>query len=263
MRFGGVFLNDCSVSGEDDTQQLEPIIGTAESRKFEPLATVAVVGLQLSAAIGVLVLGLVLSFMWPYNDVYKCDPYFIVMYVHATFWCLSLVVHHHVKKKHHLIRVSGYHKFYKKIYNLSVIPFYIVSLWNTALLVVDTLLQHVYSDYKQRCSSTNTLTPVNLLCVIIAVETSLLALFISLYILKVHRFNRKKPSPDVLRDEWISGLIQDSHGSGEIGYRERGSHMQDLLEKQADLISSLSEHNARLSHKIMLLSSQLSQEHLN
>nr|CAD7204880.1 unnamed protein product [Timema douglasi] len=134
---------------------------------------------------------------------------------------------------------------------------------NTALLVLDTLLQHVYSDYKQRCSSTNTLTPVNLLCVIIAVETSLLALFISLYIVKVHRFNRKKPSPDVLRDEWISGLIQDSHGSGEIGYRERGSHMQDLLEKQADLISSLSEHNAQLSHKIMFLSSQLSQQHLN
>ncbi|CAG2066272.1 unnamed protein product, partial [Timema podura] len=80
---------------------------------------------------------------------------------------------------------------------------------------------------------------------------------------KVHRFNRKKPSPDVFRDEWFSGLIQDSHGSGEIGYRERGSHVQDLLERQADLISSLNEHNARLSHKIMLLSSQLGQEDLN
>ncbi|CAG2058668.1 unnamed protein product, partial [Timema podura] len=42
------------------------------------------------AAIGLLVLGLVLSFMWPYNDVNKCDPYFIVMYVHAAFWVLSL-----------------------------------------------------------------------------------------------------------------------------------------------------------------------------
>ncbi|CAG2058669.1 unnamed protein product [Timema podura] len=58
LRNGGVFLNDSSLSGEDDTQQLEPIIGTAERRKFDPLATVAVVTLQLSAAVNIRLISL-------------------------------------------------------------------------------------------------------------------------------------------------------------------------------------------------------------
>lgn len=39
--------------------------------------------------------------------------------------------------------------------------------------------------------------------------------------------------------------------------RERGDHIYDLLEKQADLIRYLKDRNAKLSHKIMLLSSQI------
>jgi hypothetical protein len=39
--------------------------------------------------------------------------------------------------------------------------------------------------------------------------------------------------------------------------RERGDHIHDLLEKQADLIRYLKDRNAKLSHKIMLLSTQI------
>jgi len=43
---------------------------------------------------------------------------------------------------------------------------------------------------------------------------------------------------------------------GEVGYHERGTNMEELLEKQADLIRYLRDHNVNLSHRIMLLASQ-------
>jgi hypothetical protein len=43
--------------------------------------------------------------------------------------------------------------------------------------------------------------------------------------------------------------------------RERGDQIHDLLEKQADLIRYLKDRNTKLSHKIMLLSSQIQGEH--
>jgi len=42
--------------------------------------------------------------------------------------------------------------------------------------------------------------------------------------------------------------------------RDHGDNISDLLEKQADLIRYLKDRTARLSHKIMQLSSQMQGE---
>lgn len=74
---------------------------------------------------------------------------------------------------------------------------------------------------------------------------------------RVMRFNRLRPPTDVAREEWLSSFTRDSYaGSGEIGYHPRGSNLEELLEKQADLIRYLRDHNVQLSHRIMLLVSQ-------
>ena len=74
---------------------------------------------------------------------------------------------------------------------------------------------------------------------------------------RVRTFNKLKPQPDVTREEWLSPFTQDSYASGgEVGYRQRGSNLAELLEKQADLIRYLRDHNVKLSHQMMLLASQ-------
>jgi len=74
---------------------------------------------------------------------------------------------------------------------------------------------------------------------------------------KVVRFNRLRPPPDVTRDEWLSPFTQDSYaGIGEVGYHQRGTNLEELLEKQADLIRYLRDHNVKLSYRIMLLASE-------
>lgn len=260
---GGVFFNDNSLSisagGDDDLQLLQPVLGTDVAQKFKPLTTVAVITLELFLSVAMLVAAVVLGVVWP-QDMDRCAPYFVTLYIHAAFWCVSLIVDNHVKQKHHQIRVNGYLEFYQQIHGHGQIPFYIVCLWNAVLLVLNTVFHHLYNDFRQQCSVSGFSKPVNYLSIFIAVETAVLACVIITYVCKVIQFNRSTPPPDVQREEWMTSFIQDSYSGGEVGYRDSGDHISDLLEKQADLIRYLKDRNARLSHKIMLLSRQMQGE---
>lgn len=58
-----------------------------------------------------------------------------------------------------------------------------------------------------------------------------------------------------MREDWLTSFAQDSYtGSGEVGYRG-APKVVELLEKQADLIRYLREHNTQMSHQMMLLAS--------
>lgn len=260
---GGVFFNDASLSvsagGDDDSQLLQPVLGTDMANKFTPLNTVVAVTVELFLCVIMLATAIALAVVWPEN-MERCAPYFITLYSHAAFWCISLIVDNHIKHKHHALRVNGYLEFYQHTHQHSRIPFYIVSLWNAVLLAFSTAMHHLYKDFRQQCNISGFLKPVNYLCVFIAVETTILAYVIVMYICKVIQFNRSKPPPDVQREEWMMSFIQDSYSGGEVGYRERGDQIHDLLEKQADLIRYLKDRNTKLSHKIMLLNRQI-QEH--
>lgn len=77
------------------------------------------------------------------------------------------------------------------------------------------------------------------------------------FIEQVLRFNRLRPPADVAREEWLSSFTQDTYaGSNEVGYHHRESNLEELLEKQADLIRYLRDHNVKLSHRMMLLAAQ-------
>lgn len=259
---GGVFFDSSlsvSAGGDDESQQLQPVLGTDVSQKFEPLETVAVITAELFLSVAVVVAVIMLAVVWP-QEMDRCAPYFITLYIHAAFWCVSLIVHNHMRQKHHGIRVNGYLEFYQQINVHGQIPFYIVSLWNAVLLVLNTLFHHLYDDFRQQCSVGGFSKPIYSLSIFIAVEAAILACVIIPYVRKTIQFNRSKPPPDIQREEWMISFIQDSYSGGEVGYRDRGDNISDLLEKQADLIRYLKDRNARLGHKIMVLSSQMQAE---
>lgn len=71
------------------------------------------------------------------------------------------------------------------------------------------------------------------------------------------RFNRVHPPPDVTREEWLSSFTQETYsGSSEVGLHYKRSNLEELLEKQADLIRYLRDHNVKLSHRMMLLAAR-------
>ncbi|XP_049791138.1 transmembrane protein 192 [Schistocerca nitens] len=257
---GGIFFNDNSVS-EDDAQLLQPAAGSNRRDNFAPLNTILLSAFHLSVAVGVFLVSVVLSAV---NDASnrQCLSYFIVLYLHALFWCISWILHHLLKKKHDSLKIYGYLDFYKETEDQFRLPHHVVSAWSVLLLVVDSLLHQLYPDMAAHCESGGLVRPIVYLVVLLSLETIVLVICIGSYIRKVYKFNKKCPLPDAQRDEWL--LQRETEGqrsASEVGYRIHSDHLQDLLERQADVITHLREHNARLSRKVMALSSRANTSH--
>ncbi|XP_077135572.1 transmembrane protein 192 isoform X6 [Ranitomeya variabilis] len=73
---------------------------------------------------------------------------------------------------------------------------------------------------------------------------------VTLSTVKIHRFNRSMPRPDIIEEEHIHSYKR--HILPGIGFRERSS-LEDVIEKQGDTIEYLKQHNAALSQKILSL----------
>ncbi|XP_064193562.1 transmembrane protein 192 isoform X3 [Anguilla rostrata] len=77
---------------------------------------------------------------------------------------------------------------------------------------------------------------------------------------RVQNFNRERPEPDVSQEERSHGYPGNAHPlCTETGFRD-GSNLEDVVEKQADLIEYLQQHNTLLSKRILSLTSQQMRE---
>ncbi|XP_049994596.1 transmembrane protein 192 isoform X3 [Alexandromys fortis] len=70
---------------------------------------------------------------------------------------------------------------------------------------------------------------------------------------KISRFNRAKPQPDVLEEERM--YAHPSNIASETGFRTISS-LEEIVEKQGDIIIYLKRHNALLSKRLLDLASQ-------
>lgn len=250
---GATFFGD-SV-GTDDREHLQPHL---ESYKiFKPLTTTPLISLHLLATLTLEITAIVLASLHP-DEQSKCRSYFVLLYIHVSLWFLTLFIDCFVKKKHHELRLNGYLEFYKKTYTHHRLPLYIVSLWNCVILLLQTLMQHFYADdFAEQCVRKDLFTPLNYICAIITLEVCVLFGISTSYIVKVRKFNKQRSLPDVQKEEWAACSTNEGFTEGEIGYRQQGDRTRDFIEKQADLIRYLKEHNNRLSEKIMILNAQM------
>ncbi|XP_067896144.1 transmembrane protein 192 isoform X2 [Heterodontus francisci] len=72
---------------------------------------------------------------------------------------------------------------------------------------------------------------------------------------KIIKFNRNKPCPDIQEEERRHRYPNVTNVLSETGFRD-GSNLENLVEKQADLIDYLKMHNVQLSKRLLTLISQ-------
>ncbi|KAM3671906.1 transmembrane protein 192 isoform X2 [Ammospiza caudacuta] len=70
---------------------------------------------------------------------------------------------------------------------------------------------------------------------------------------KISNFNRAKPRPDIIEEEKM--YAYPSQITSEVGFRENSS-LEEIVEKQGDVIEYLQRHNALLSKRLLALTSQ-------
>ncbi|RZC04995.1 transmembrane protein 192 [Asbolus verrucosus] len=247
---GATFFSESGNMG--DSEYLQPILESYGT--FRPLNTAPIFSIHLISTLVLEIAAIVFAVQHP-DEKNKCREYFIIIYAHAGLWFLTLILDQVARKKHYNLRILGYLEFYQKTQVHYRLPLYIVSLWNAIMMLIQALMQQYYPDnFAEKCIKGGTMSPIGYLCAFITFEFCLIAGININYIVKVWRFNKQKAPPDVQKEEWNACISPEAT---EIGSPMTGEKLYDFLQKQADLIRFLREHNAKLGEKLMVLSAQM------
>lgn len=249
---GATFFSE-STNMDDD--YLQPILESYG--RFKPLRTIPSFSFHLLGALAIEIAAIVIAIKHP-DEKTKCTEYFILIYAHVAFWFFTLILDQIVRLKHYALRMNGYLDFYKKTQVHHRLPLYIVSLWNAGILLLQALMQHYYEDgFAEKCIKAGVLSPVSYFLALMTVEICVIFGVNIDYIVKVRRFNKQQSPPDVQKEEWNACSNENSFVQNEVGVRQMGDKAFDFIEKQADMIRHLKDHNARLGEKLMVLNAQL------
>lgn len=160
----------------------------------------------------------------------------------ALLWGLVMVVAWQQSYAHRKSRINGYLSFYRSSQMIRRVPIYVLSLGNTIFLA---LLAVVRDSPHSRTAAQAVYT----------VEVALCIPATLVYLAQLRRFNRKRDLPDVHRDLLARASRTDNQmeSSDQFGDHE----LDDVLEKQADIIRFMKQHNDSLSRRIRHLTDQL------
>ncbi|CAK9822826.1 Transmembrane protein 192 [Anthophora retusa] len=250
---GAAFFD--STLNMDEEESFQPVLTSLEEDEhLKKLDTIPIVSVSLLFSVSLEIIGILFLSVWP-EEKNKCDTYFIYLYIHCVYWLIIMLVDYLVKRKHFQLRIHGYFSFYHSTYQQIRIPFFVVSLWTVCYLLLAVILHHTHKvDYEQYCRASEWLTPLNYIVLLTTFELGIIIPAYVYYIREVSKFNRLWVPPDVAREDWLSSFNQDTYsGSNEVGYHNTGSNLEELLEKQADLIQYLKVSNIKLSKIIMVM----------
>jgi len=140
------------------------------------------------------------------KDLCPVQPFSLLIYCHAAYWLLHLIIDPYLKRQHKSNRMQGYLLFYLDTKNIRRAPFYAVSVGNFLLLVVDVILNDYCHAYPGSCAPGSRFNKVDWLRGLITVESMAIMSLFGFYIRKVMLFNKMKAKPDVMRPEIMHGL---------------------------------------------------------
>lgn len=225
-----------------------PVLSTEDNTRVKKLKTVPYFSLHLLVSTIISGVGIALAIIWP--EYKRCEAYFIMLYLRAGFYVLTLLFDCIVKHYHTKLRLDGYHDFHREMKDHHTIPLKIVSLWNSAILAMAAGLHHYYGEHFTETCIRSYFSPVVYLTCFNIAETLIFFFVHGTYMAKVVRFNNLQLAPDALRGSSIST-------SGALGLIHSQSEVNELLEKQSDMIEYLRDHCNRLNQKLQQMSNQL------
>lgn len=239
-------------------------LGLIPETKFHPLHTTWIAILQLFLFIAYETM----QFLVPNEHLMKgvslslggTDPPFsFLAVVHVGLWVIIFISDRVLQYLHHQSQAKGYLEFFRETKELRRIPYAILSIGNAVLLIIFAVMGH---DTNR--STRGGLALFNILQIIFTIEFILCVPGILWYLVKVLKFNRRRPLPDAEDSDFqntylINGI---SNSVTVTGYRDN-DYLDEVLEKQADMIRYLQQHNANLGKRLMKLTAQQSRSSLN
>lgn len=164
-----------------------------------------------------------------------------ILFGKVGLWFLVLLFTAYTECHHSRARSRGYLDFYRRMQRVKHLPFYMHSTGSVLLLLV---------------VAAPLACPVKTYMILSILVLELLVVLPCLvhYTVKVMRFNGEQAAPDVSQEEYLHNFSVTNHPT-ETGFRE-GSTLEEVVEKQADLIEYLKQHNTLLSKRLLNLTAQ-------
>ncbi|KAL7981815.1 hypothetical protein Chor_000872 [Crotalus horridus] len=231
----------------------------------------------------------------PENYTYPFKVQTTIVIAKVILWILHLLLERYIHFHHSKARSKGYLRIYRTTRHLKRVPLLIQSTGNVALLLIVSL-QHSFPNHNKMylCFMLGILTMeliCSLICLVVYTEGkdsdatvyhiqllvplnlmgkktdgtpkqvlftwgfsgTLSLLNVENNIMKVSNFNQAKPRPDVIEEEKIYSY--PNQVTSEVGFREISS-LEEVVEKQGDVIEYLQRHNALLSKRLLTLMSE-------
>lgn len=169
--------------------------------------------------------------------------------LHVFLWFLVLIFDRIVQHSHQKIRRRGYLKLYLRLRNIRRIPFTVYSFGIAFLLLIFTLERQLTSYLNDTAFSFDYLIVIVAGCEVIISSFALMY-----YILITLKFNCNKPIPDTIGND-SDMVVPFLSPPPDIGFSrdDETENVEELLDKQADMIRYLKAHNANLGRKIIEL----------
>ncbi|KAF3687820.1 Transmembrane protein 192 [Channa argus] len=164
-----------------------------------------------------------------------------IVFGKVSLWVLVLLFTWYVKHHHNRARRRGYLQFYRGMQGLKDLPFILHSTGNVLLLLI------LVAGLSQTVR-------IYMLLSVLVLELLVALSCLLWYTVKVMRFNRERAAPDVSQEDHLQNYSITSLPT-ETGFRE-GSNLEEVVEKQADLIEYLKQHNTLLSKRLLNLTAQ-------
>ncbi|XP_020038540.2 transmembrane protein 192 [Castor canadensis] len=229
----------------------QPSLQTHFRPRFHPLPTVIMANILFFIQVVFVTLafltGVLCTLDNPNDD--KCPGNYtnplkvqtVIILGKVVLWILHLLLERYIQHHHSKARNRGYHRIYRSTRHLKSLTVMIHSTGNAILLLV-LCIQHSFPDF-------STVYLVLILATLVLELICFLAWLLP-YAVKIGRFNRAKPQPDVLEEEKL--YAYPSSITSETGFRSISS-LEEIVEKQGDIIVYLKRHNALLSKRLLAL----------
>ncbi|XP_067896137.1 transmembrane protein 192 isoform X1 [Heterodontus francisci] len=179
------------------------------------------------------------------NVLQSFNPTTIIVITKSILWALYALFECYLQAQHSNARNRGYLSLYRSTRHLKRLPLLIHSAGNVILLLILAILVPIELE---------TLV-IYFILGVLTVELFFSSMCLIIYTAKIIKFNRNKPCPDIQEEERRHRYPNVTNVLSETGFRD-GSNLENLVEKQADLIDYLKMHNVQLSKRLLTLISQ-------
>ncbi|KAK2157129.1 hypothetical protein LSH36_197g01023 [Paralvinella palmiformis] len=250
-----------------DTDQLVSIREQQQERAFQPMTT----PLSIILLILIMVCFEIAVFLVPHlshPDSFIIPPYSILMYTQSSLWFFLMLIDRYWRFEHYISRTKGYLEFYRYTRHLRRMPIMIISggkykayEHRTVLLLILTTLLSVncHTEPGHECPGIP-LTRCQYAQIVISVQVAIVLPILIIYLIRTIKFNKAASVPDIQEEDTFSSITTSRTLCNGVGFRD-DSYVDDILEKQADMIRYLKHHNNHLGRKVLQLTAQLEHEH--